>query len=395
MFSSVAFDVVLGLLFIYLLYSLLATVLSEITATFLGLRARNLREAIDRMLNDEKESGLLSRIWDSLKLMKNPKNKIVNGFYDQPEIKYLGSSGIFKAPSYFKAGSFSKSLMCFLFGNIQPDSHQVGARLKEIVDAANTGAKEFKKDKLLDAETAKYIYNLWLEAKDDVDAFKRQLEGWFDRTMDQATEWYKRKIQIVLLILGFFMAWIFCADTFVIIRNLSVDKDAREQLVSMANAYIESHPALINGAGAADSIEFAYSRQKLDSLLVIKKQIEADINKSNNLIGIGGWLPDTVAVSIDKKSGARSHVPQVDSKSLSSGDKKITEGKLGFSFWEKITYLLRLAYHHFFGFLVTAIAISLGAPFWFDLLNKLVKIRTSKKELTAGEGQPAQTPSGK
>jgi hypothetical protein len=32
------------------------------------------------------------------------------------------------------------------------------------------------------------------------------------------------------------------------------------------------------------------------------------------------------------------------------------------------------------GFLITAIAISLGAPFWFDLLNKLVKIRTAGKK---------------
>ncbi|MBK7407801.1 MAG: hypothetical protein IPJ40_06805 [Saprospirales bacterium] len=35
--------------------------------------------------------------------------------------------------------------------------------------------------------------------------------------------------------------------------------------------------------------------------------------------------------------------------------------------------------HKAFGWLVTAIAISLGAPFWFDMLRKMVNIRSSGK----------------
>ncbi len=52
MFDSVAFEVVIGLVFIYLLYSLLVTILGEIIANSLGIRARLLRVAIERMLND-------------------------------------------------------------------------------------------------------------------------------------------------------------------------------------------------------------------------------------------------------------------------------------------------------------------------------------------------------
>src|ERR1700712_1632913 len=101
MLDNVALNVAIGLVFIYLLYSLFATVLSEIMATKLGLRARNLKEGIDRMLNDDETSrnGFWWRFWDSLKLMKNPKNPRIEKFYSNPEIKYLGSSGIFKNPS--------------------------------------------------------------------------------------------------------------------------------------------------------------------------------------------------------------------------------------------------------------------------------------------------------
>jgi hypothetical protein len=35
---------------------------------------------------------------------------------------------------------------------------------------------------------------------------------------------------------------------------------------------------------------------------------------------------------------------------------------------------------NFWGYLLTAFAISLGSPFWFDLLNKLVQLRGSVQQ---------------
>ncbi len=45
------------------------------------------------------------------------------------------------------------------------------------------------------------------------------------------------------------------------------------------------------------------------------------------------------------------------------------------SSWEDIGgWLLKI-----FGWLITAVAISLGAPFWFDLLNKFMVVRSTVK----------------
>jgi len=55
------------------------------------------------------------------------------------------------------------------------------------------------------------------------------------------------------------------------------------------------------------------------------------------------------------------------------------------------------------GFLLTAFAICMGAPFWFDLLNKLVQLRAAGKKEETGAAtdnnantsspqQPAQQP---
>jgi hypothetical protein len=35
--------------------------------------------------------------------------------------------------------------------------------------------------------------------------------------------------------------------------------------------------------------------------------------------------------------------------------------------------------NHFFGWLVTIVALTFGAPFWFDLLGKVVTLRSSGK----------------
>ena len=386
MVNNVALNVVIGLVFIYLLYSLLATVLSEVIATKLALRARNLKEAIDRMLNDEKEKGWWGRLWDSMKLTKKTDNKITNNFYNHPEIKYLGSSGIFKIPSAFKAISFSKTLMNVLLGDGDVTKERIESRLKEIIKFSESKNIEDDANKVLDAETAKYIYSLWQDCYGDILKFKLQLEAWFNRTMEQATEWYKRKIQIVLFILGFSMAWFFNADTFSIISKLSTDKDARDKLVSMANAYVQNNKTAVDTSVIKDTAQLKNYSQKLDSLLQVKKQLEEDIKNANTILGFGSWPPDTVRVKFDAATKKKIYTPLVDAEALSKPDQQIMDGTIIFAkgHSSKWVYLFSLLGIHFFGFLITAFAISLGAPFWFDLLNKLMKLRTSTKHENNG-----------
>jgi hypothetical protein len=298
--------------------------------------------------------------------MKTPQNEVVNRFYENPGIKYLGSSGLFRKPSSINPESFSKTLIDELSGGGQVTGEKLNTVLKISALATPESDARGGQKGALDRETAGYIYSLWQDAGEDIAKFIGLLEDWFNRTMEQATEWYKRKIQLVLLILGFCLAWFFCADTFLIVKNLSIDKKAREQMVSMANTYIQS------GLPVNDT-----------SLLDIKRKLDADIVKANTVLGMGGWLPDKVKVTLDTKSREKVYTPLLDPRSLSATDQKISNGTLSFTFAEKLGYLLRLGYHHFFGLLITAVAISLGAPFWFDLLNKMMQLRTSLK--TKGE----------
>ena len=146
-------------------------------------------------------------------------------------------------------------------------------------------------------------------------------------------------------------------------KNLSNDKKAREQLVTLADTWVKS------GLPAKDT-----------TLMEIRTRLDADISSANTVLGLGGWLPDHVRVTFDPVTREKTYAPRLDSRSLSVSHQKISNGTILFTFGQKMGYLLRLAYQHFFGFLITAIAISLGAPFWFDLLNRIMKLRTSVKQ---------------
>ena len=65
-------------------------------------------------------------------------------------------------------------------------------------------------------------------------------------------------------------------------------------------------------------------------------------------------------------------LPTTHDYRLFSGDFRSAVGAL-------VGDALNLLYSHWFGWLITAFAISLGAPFWFDTLNRIMVIRSTVK----------------
>jgi hypothetical protein len=209
--------------------------------------------------------------------------------------------------------------------------------------------------------------------------------------MEQCTEWYKRKIQVVLLVLGLLMAWFFNADTIGIVHKLSTDKKAREEMVTMAAAYIQNNKNIPIAASdsSKDSVAVKSFNQKLDSLFKIKAQLDKDIAKANSLLGSGSWLPDSVMVLKDSATGKPVYIPELDAAAAAkiSGFSHAPYGKyFKFGTCDKWHYFFHMFCLHFIGFLITALAISLGAPFWFDMLNKLIQLRTSIQPNSGGNG---------
>ncbi|MFT4155373.1 hypothetical protein [Parafilimonas sp.] len=122
MFNTPVLDVAIGLVFIFLLYSFLATSINEAIATGLSLRARMLRKAIAlRMLSNTVEEnkvlnflkGFAAIFTEIVYMFTGPPEKkgsqrnIGDQFYAHPIIKNYSSSSFFRAPSYLAASNFA------------------------------------------------------------------------------------------------------------------------------------------------------------------------------------------------------------------------------------------------------------------------------------------------
>jgi hypothetical protein len=227
---------------------------------------------------------------------------------------------------------------------IQALQHQFGRSMQNGKgDPSNTSE--------INPDTRLFLQSIWTEAEADIDEFKRKLEKWFDDTMERTSGWYKKHTQNILLALGLFLAILFNIDTIAIAKKLTKDPKLREQMVQAASSYQEKNnelavqlkdtqfkktdPAAYDLAKKSYDKVNAASNELLDSA---RQMITGDIQNVNNLMGLGGWKWNT-------------WYPQ-------------------FSMHEDQHWLTMII-----GWLITALAISLGAPFWFDLLSKLMKVR--------------------
>ncbi|MBI9071539.1 MAG: hypothetical protein JEY94_08060 [Melioribacteraceae bacterium] len=316
-------EIAIAIMFIYLIFSLFATVIHEIIATLFKLRAKNLSKAISRMLDD------------------NDKEMISESFFEHPMIKYFGKNNRFKKPSYIATQTFSKVVI---------DIIKTGKDLKLLGEKTTDTIHNLKnqlKDSDFPEETKALLLSFAADAEYDLSKFKFNLESWFDEAMERTKGWYNRQARIISIVLGLLIAIIFNADSISIISQLSRDNDKRIKLAAMSQEYIskyDSYKSLYSAKASADSLKIANDdslffnkistlNSKVDSI------ITNEIGNIDNVLGIG-WIKENRIVNA------------------------YPETKYG---WAVIMRGI--------GWLLTALAISLGAPFWFDILNKVIKIK--------------------
>lgn len=367
-------DVAIGLVFIYLLYSLLATIIQEIVATYFSLRAVNLEKAISRMLEDG--SG---------------NKNIVKAFYNHPIIKFLGENERNKKkPAYLKADTFSKVMIDLLKGNSDA-ALTPGADIRPLIQQAidkgmiawNTpvGKDASAISAKIEKETVLYLRSIWADSQGDVDRFRKYLENWFNETMDRASGWYKKRTQRILFFIGFVMAAFFNVNTIDIVKKLEKDPELRTELVTEADAFTKAHP-------------------NLDKELMQEKQQDAIIAKKDTTGKTSLKTLDSInEVQYEKDTARRNRLvkqaTEIVTKDISGANHIMGLGWTEKHFEEEIhqtpSEVAIFFAFSIIGWIITALAISLGAPFWFDLLNRLMQLRSST---TANESNNSSQQSG-
>ena len=143
--------------------------------------------------------------------------------------------------------------------------------------------------------------------------------------MDRASGWYKRTTHYVLIWVGLVMAVVLNADTLALYEHLENDPETLTDLVSAAETLAQNEN--IDSLVRTD-LEFA---DAVDQFKAYKNEVD----EIKSPLGMG-W----------KNTDLLSATP-----------------------YDWLTKVL--------GWVITALAVSLGAPFWFDILKKIVSIRSS------------------
>ena len=309
LFNSTVLDVAIGLVFVYLLLAIICSAINEWISSWLNLRAKNLKSAITQLLDGQPGS-----------VGGQDVNWFLKQFYGHPLIAGMhkqGTAGDAGHPAYLPSRAFATVVMDI--ATQDPAKPNQGAISFEDLEKGIGNLPPG------DVRTA--LLAVIQNADKDLTKAQRNIETWFDDTMERMGGWYKRKAQILTIVVAAVLVVAANADTLRITYILWRNPTQRAQMVEAAKA----RAAKTDGAShETDKTEL----QDLDSLL--------------------GW-------------GSKDKTDQAE------------------ECWK--VWARRLL-----GWFLTIVAVSLGAPFWFDLLNKVVNLRNAGSKPKTAEDAPPKPP---
>jgi hypothetical protein len=226
---------------------------------------------------------------------------------------------------------------------------------------------------------------LFEESGRDLGKLKETVETWFNDAMDRVSGWYKRQTQAANLLLGIAFTLALNLDTVLIVKVLSnTNSGLRESLVAQAQKFAQ-HPSIqIDVSQAAQPSLSPTSADGQKSSAVVDRNPEDEYQLLKSQF-------DNLNLPIGWTTQQGKNTPGLTSAGSRNSD---------FSEWpgwswqgKEFGHWLRnwgdTIGYHFIGWALTAIAVSLGAPFWFDVLNRIVAIR-STGSVPADQAKPPQ-----
>ena len=256
--------------------------------------------------------------------------------FTHPLISTLGRQrdvrGCRARPSYIPSPTFALALLDLITpGALALDRKKTGAALASVTEQIGH---------LHNGELQKTLMVLLEQAEGDLDEFRKSVARWFDDAMERVTGWYRRRTHLLLFVWAVVVASAANVDSVVAANALWHDANLRAAVNAEAQRVVAQPtptPTATTPPGAVKAI------QDLENLkLPIGWSLSTRVDDPRRLPrDIQGWLVKVV------------------------------------------------------GLLFTAVALSLGAPFWFQLLNRFVNLRLGgpppPKEAAPGAKEEAWT----
>jgi hypothetical protein len=218
-----------------------------------------------------------------------------------------------------------------------------------------------------------------------INQFREEIALWFDRSMARSSGVYKRNAKGVAIIIGLLLATITNSDSFFIAERLSSDENLRKVITDRASQISA------NAGSIASQEDLERLKAATDSAL---RDLDLPIGwNAPNLIRQFKCRPAAVApANSAQPSGAIASLSRADDvralrqACLEANAATNTPAVLQLIFAKPLELLRRMA-----GWLVSGIAISMGAPFWFDLLGKIMNVRnTGSKPASPANSETAK-----
>jgi hypothetical protein len=327
--GSTVLEVAIGLFFVYLLLSLLCSAISEYIEAKVNNRAKYLRRGINLLLNDSDGSGtdLGKRLYE---------HGLVRPLYRDRN----------KLPSYIPSRTFALALWS-IATSAATDRKAGEPRSATGVTSDLKAIRDIVAEHAPNKELRTALLTLIDEADGDMAKARQNIEDWYDGMMDRVAGWYKRTTSVMLLILGFVVAAVVNADTISIAQALARDGALRSSIVGAAEQRLDA-PRQTASADAPLDPE-ARDQAATENLRQARTAVDD--------LGLPlGWVGGTADADDPRR------IPD------SVGE-----------------WLLKA-----FGILLTGFAISQGAPFWFDILNKFIVVRSTVKPSEKSPPQPSK-----
>jgi len=356
-------DVAIGVVFVFLLFSLVVSALNEVILAYLDRRARFLKEGITELFRDTSGKATITadKFFQHGLIAALSRGKYAAGTQLPKGIKgFFSRSGTKGVPSYVPGKSFVLAVLDLVTeGKGLGDAKNLRGSIEKI------GNKELK-------ETLLVLYD---DAKGNLDHFKANMENWYNESMDRVSGWYKRYAQQWLLALAVILAVACNVDSVRIIRALSLDPKLRDKIVQHAEDYAyPSRQAPAVTPSPAPEAPVTTTPTSSDSGAPSKTDLPSATDSEDKVVKFKRSLADleVTGVPMGWNDGPSQEL---------LGNLPTPRNCISPAFWyknllsHKTISAIALWLGAIVGWVVTGLAASLGAPFWFDMLNRFIDIR--------------------
>ena len=405
-------EVVIGLAVVYFIYAVLVSAIVEGFSSKLMLRGHFLQLGVLKLLGIDYKEKNKTRLRKLIEISKNDgkdnNSTLGIAICNHPFLtsaKSPSDQGAWQ--SYLPSQQFSTAVIDSLLNSDKEKSND------EMTTPFDIQRISEKIEKLPDSHLKTSLRSLLLHEEPTLKRFDLQLQYWFNQQMDRTSGWYKKRIKVITLVMGFLVAVVINLDAIDLTAHLWSNDNARSEFINLAQTYTKLDVAEANALvieeftfpiGWLDvSKRFGFQSliacQEKDSLDCLKsKSTEKalQLNHDDDLERLK--LQHSVCLSANVKelmSGTKIELSDDQKKNVSiicnPFEQRITKfQKIMPAETNRVSHNSeapslnsRLSCSYvllkFLGFLISALLVLPSSQFWFDSMKGLLKLRTSLK----------------